>query len=62
MVAAPALGAATWYGKSEGLGEIHEIVGQALVLLAVGHLLVALLHQALWADGTLARMFQPGRE
>lgn len=62
MIAAPALGAATWYGKAEGLGDVHETVGQALILVAVGHLLMALLHQALWADGTLMRMFKPVRE
>lgn len=62
MIATPALGAATWYGKFEGLGEIHEIVGNTLMIVAIGHLLMAMLHQALWADGTLMRMFAPGKE
>lgn len=62
MIAAPVLGAATWYGKFEELGDVHEIVGQALILVAVGHLLMALVHQALWADGTLSRMFSTGKE
>ena len=61
MIAAPALGAATWFGKLEWLGEVHEVVGQALVLLAVGHLIMAIVHQVLWSDGTLARMTRPSR-
>lgn len=60
MIAAPALGAAAWYGKIATLGEIHEVVGQALVLLAVAHLIAAILHRVLWNDGTLERMFKQG--
>lgn len=62
MIAAPLLGAATWYGQFEDLGELHELVAQALVLVAIGHLLMALVHQALWSDGTLMRMFAPSKE
>ncbi len=62
MILAPLLGAITWYGKVEALGEIHELVGQALMLVAIGHLLMAMLHQALWLDGTLMRMFSPSKE
>ena len=62
MIAAPALGAITWYGKIEGLGDIHELVGNALMIVAIGHLLMAMLHQALWSDGTLMRMFSPSKE
>lgn len=62
MIAAPALGAATWYGKFSGLGDVHEVVGQALILVAVGHVLIAIAHKALWNDGTLERMFRPESE
>lgn len=62
MIAAPALGAASWYGKMPGLGDAHEIVGKALMIVAVGHILVAIGHRVLWNDGTLNRMFQPGAE
>ncbi|MCG6884226.1 MAG: cytochrome b/b6 domain-containing protein [Silicimonas sp.] len=62
MILVPALGAATWYGKIEGLGEVHELAGNALMLVAIGHLLMALVHQALWSDGTLSRMFAASRE
>lgn len=62
MIAAPLLGAATWYGKFEDLGDIHELVGKALIIVAVGHLIMALVHQALWSDGTLNRMFTPTRD
>ena len=59
MIAAPALGAITWYGKIDGLADLHEIVGKALMIVAMGHLLMAIFHQALWSDGTMLRMFQP---
>ena len=62
MILAPLLGAITWYGKIEGLGDVHEWVGQALMLVAIGHLLMAMLHQALWSDGTLMRMVSPSQE
>lgn len=62
MIAAPLLGAATWYGKIEELGDIHELVGKALMMVAIGHLLMAMLHQALWSDGTLMRMVSPSKE
>lgn len=62
MILAPLLGAITWYGKVEALGEIHELVGQALMIVAIGHLLMAMLHQALWSDGTLSRMISPSNE
>lgn len=62
MIVAPALGAASWYGKLPALAEVHETVGQTLVLVAVAHILVALLHRVLWDDGTLMRMFKPGAE
>ncbi len=62
MILAPLLGAITWYGKIEGLGELHELVGQALMIVAIGHLLMAMLHQALWSDGTLMRMISPSKE
>jgi cytochrome b561 len=62
MILAPLLGAITWYGKIEGLGDLHEWVGKTLMLVAIGHLLMAMLHQALWSDGTLMRMFSPSKD
>lgn len=62
MIAAPLLGAITWYGKIEGLGDLHEIVGKALMIVALGHIIMALAHQAIWADSTLSRMFSPSKD
>ena len=62
LILVPALGAATWYGHFEDLGEVHELAGNLLMIVAVGHLLMALVHQALWSDGTLGRMVTPDRE
>jgi cytochrome b561 len=60
MLLVPALGAATWYG---GLptGEAHELAGQAIMIVALGHALAAIAHEAFRRDGTMARMFRPGR-
>lgn len=60
MLIAPALGAAAWYGKIPALGEVHELAGQALVLIALGHGLVALIHHFVQKDGTLRRMLRSG--
>lgn len=59
MILAPLLGALTWYGKIEALGELHEITGQALIVVALGHAIAAIFHQALFSDGTMARMAFP---
>ena len=37
LFAAPLLGAATWYLTIEAAGDLHELAGKALMLLALGH-------------------------
>ena len=59
MALVPALGAATWYGGIESLGEVHEFLGQALMLVIIGHVVMALWHQIVKKDGTLTRMVKP---
>jgi cytochrome b561 len=59
MIAVPALGAAAWYGGAP-TGEVHELAGQALMIVALGHALVAIWHQVARKDGTLTRMVRPG--
>lgn len=59
IIVAPALGAAAWYGHVSDLGDIHEILGKALVIVAVGHAVVAIAHRLIWKDGTLTRMMKP---
>lgn len=59
MIATPAFGAAAWYGKIRDMGEFHEIAGQALVILALGHAAVAAWHHFVRKDETLKRMLAP---
>ena len=56
MIVVPAIGAASWYGKMPNLGEAHEVLGKALVIVALGHGAVALWHHFVLKDGTLRRM------
>jgi cytochrome b561 len=37
-------------------GEIHELLAHALIAVAVGHVLIALYHQLVLRDNTIARM------
>lgn len=59
MVVVPLGGAIAWYGKSREVGEVHEIGGKALVVLAIGHAAVAIWHGIFQKDGTLKRMIRP---
>ncbi|AUC53073.1 cytochrome b [Sagittula sp. P11] len=59
MIAAPLLGIGAWYGGLRTSGEVHEVVGEALVILAAAHAVVALLHAVVKRDGVLTRMFRP---
>ena len=59
MIAVPALGASAWYLGIEAAEGPHEFLGKALLILALGHALVAIVHHA--NDGkTLLRMVRPG--
>lgn len=60
MIVTPAAGAAAWYGGIKPAGETHEILGNALMLVALGHALVAIWHQWVNKDGVMARMTRPG--
>ena len=60
MIAVPALGAATWYGHIRDLGEVHETLGNLLIIVALGHFAAALWHQFIRRDGTLKRMTLSG--
>ncbi len=59
LVLVPASGAAAWYAGVEAAGDVHEVIGNLLVLLAAGHALMAIAHEVLWRDGTIARMVSP---
>ena len=60
MVLTPIGGAVTWFGGIEALGEGHELLGNALMIVALGHAVVAIAHQLLLKDGTMTRMTRPG--
>lgn len=59
MFAAPIGGSVAWFGGLVEVGDVHAIVGKTLMIVAVGHAVVAILHQALANDGVLMRMFKP---
>ena len=60
MIAVPALGASAWYLGIEAAGEPHELTANLLMIVALGHALVAIWHQLFRRDGTLTRMIRPG--
>ena len=59
MIAAPVLGGLAWYAGLREVGDIHEIVGKALFILALAHGAVAIAHAVLKKDGVLTRMMKP---
>ena len=58
MILTPIGGAITWFGGIEALGEGHELFGNALMIVALGHAVVAILHQLVLKDGTMTRMLR----
>ena len=58
MLAVPVLGAITWFGKTDATGDFHALAANVLVILALGHSLVALVHQFILKDGLLLRMLR----
>lgn len=49
-------GGAAWFGGIEAAAEAHEVLKTVLLVLVVGHVAMALWHQFVLRDGTLARM------
>lgn len=62
MIAVPIGGFTAWAGGLRDVGDIHGLAGQALVVLAVGHALMALWHQWVKKDGTMRRMIRPSAD
>lgn len=58
MLGVPVLGAITWFGKTDATGDFHALAANVLVILALGHALVALVHQFILKDGLLVRMLR----
>ncbi|WP_413719937.1 cytochrome b [Silicimonas sp. MF1-12-2] len=59
MVAVPVGGFVAWFFGLRDVGEIHELAGKALVILALGHAAAAVWHHVAQKDGTLRRMTRP---
>ncbi len=59
LLGVPLGGFLTWIVGFHDLGEVHGLAGQALLLLALGHAVVALWHHYGLKDGTLRRMMRP---
>ncbi len=56
MIAAPAAGAAAWYLGVTAAADVHGLIANALMLVALAHAVIAIAHQLLLRDGTLLRM------
>ena len=59
MIAVPIGGFTAWAGGFREVGDIHGLAGQALVILALGHAVMAIWHQWVKKDGTMLRMTRP---
>lgn len=59
LLAVPLLGFFTWIVGITGLSDVHGFLGQSLLIVALGHALVAIWHQFGKKDGTLMRMLRP---
>lgn len=59
LLAVPLLGFFTWIVGITGLSDLHGFLGESLMVVALGHALVAIWHQFGQKDGTLLRMLRP---
>lgn len=57
MIAVPLGGIATWFLGLD-VGEVHGLAGNLLLVIALGHALMALYHQYVLKDGLLRRMMK----
>lgn len=59
LIAVPLGGFLTWIVGVHDLGDLHGSAGQALLIVAFGHALMAFYHHYVKKDGTLRRMIKP---
>jgi cytochrome b561 len=52
----PITGAVAFNVQIEALGEVHEMLTSLLLLLVLGHAVMAIYHQVVLKDGVMARM------
>ena len=60
LIAVPTLGASAWYLGIEAAGEVHDLAGNLLMVVALGHAIMVIVHEAWLGDGTIRRMMRPG--
>jgi cytochrome b561 len=58
MLGVPVGGALVWFGGHRSLGELHELGGTLLLIVAGGHAVAALAHHYVLKDGLLSRMMR----
>lgn len=58
LFAAPISGLVAWYVAPE-IGELHQLVKPAFLLLIAAHVVASLYHQFVVKDGVMTRMFVP---
>ncbi|MGV8987554.1 MAG: cytochrome b [Cypionkella sp.] len=56
MLATPALGAITWFGRTDSTGDLHVLVMNTLMLVILGHAGMAIFHHYVLKDRVLSRM------
>lgn len=61
LIALPVTGALAWGMPSEFMGDTHEALRAALLVLIVVHVAGVVLHQTVWKTGLITRMTRPQR-
>ena len=56
MLAVPALGAITWFGRTNATGDLHVLVMNVLMITILGHAAVAIFHHYVLKDRILNKM------
>lgn len=56
MLAVPTLGALTWFGQIDRLGNVHVLLMNVLMVTILAHSAIALFHHFILRDGLLYRM------
>jgi cytochrome b561 len=58
MLAVPGLGIISWFGGVDATAGLHSLLANVIMVVALGHAVLALIHQYVLKDGTLVRMMR----
>jgi cytochrome b561 len=58
MLAVPGLGIVAWFGGIDATAGPHALLANGIMIVALGHAVLALIHQYVLKDGTLVRMMR----